>query len=70
MDEIIGKIIAEKRPITRADVAELLASVGEPGKKRGTKEKAVKKLYDQAGIRGQSFQNFAVWDSLEDYEAW
>lgn len=59
MEEIKNK---PKNKITRADIAQLLASIGEPGKKPGKKIKAVKEL----GLTNS--QNINVADTLKGYK--
>lgn len=51
-----------KRNITRSDIAELLASIGAPGKKRELKIKSVQSLKLRTNRQGHH-----VHDTLETY---
>lgn len=58
---------------TRAQIDELLRSVGKPGTNRPEKEAAVRQLFAEIGhhgFNGVSGQSFHVADDLTDYEAY
>ena len=54
--------LKEKGTVTRTDIAELLASLGEPGENREAKIEAVKSL----GIK--NFQGIGLETTVEDYQ--
>ena len=54
--------------LTRSDIAELLASVGIPGKKQAEKEQAVLDLYAAFGSSPHNTQGHSVITTLDSYE--
>ncbi|MBA3678585.1 hypothetical protein H0W80_00055 [Candidatus Saccharibacteria bacterium] len=57
----------EGNKVTMTDISNLLTSIGEPGTKQKTKEKAVRQLFQDKGLSGQNPQGIHVADSLESY---
>ena len=70
MNAVFIRIVNKGTEPTRGDIAELLASIGEPGEKRDQKQEAVQKLFDELGVRSTNFQGHSVVNYLDDFEAW
>jgi hypothetical protein len=62
-DRIMGKGVIPSMP----DIAELLTSIGPPGEKRAEKEAAVRRLFDELGVRAVNNQGHHLADSLSGY---
>lgn len=69
MEQVLSRILNSEGPPTRQDIADLLASIGSPGKKRTQKAAAVKRLFDELGHSGLNAQGHHVADDLTSYEA-
>lgn len=67
MEEVLNKLINKDGPLTRADIAELLAAVAPSGEKRDEKVAAVIRLYDESGHQGTQFQGHHVSETLDGY---
>lgn len=74
MNEVFSRIVSNGTIPSRADIAELLASIGKPGEKREQKIEAVRQLFEEAGHHGRNFQGFHYLDDpeqeLSSYEAY
>lgn len=70
MEKVFADIVNRNAEPTRTDIAKLLAAVGKPGEKRGEKEDAVRRLFDETGHRPTGHGGVHIVETLNSYEAY
>lgn len=69
LDEIAIRIEQRQSKIpTRADISDLLASVGDPGLEQDEKRLRIGELFTRLGANPHNSQGHSVLDDLESYE--
>jgi hypothetical protein len=66
MNDVIEQKLASTLPLSRGDIAEVLTSVGKPGKMRAEKRAAIKELCERKRT-GVQREGHPIWDTLEDF---
>lgn len=67
LDQIVEQIKQRHTPPTRADVAQLLSSIGAPSEKQTAKTEQVTALFDRTGYNPHNFQGHHVTTDLESF---
>jgi hypothetical protein len=70
-NDIYNQKMAQSGPLTRADIADVLLSIGAPGEKRDQKKAAIKQLTeDKPGNHSDGFGGHKIYEALDDFPQW
>lgn len=67
MNTVAQQKLSLNRELTRADIADVLKSVGKPGEKRDEKIAAVREMCEAMNT-GRNTQGHPIWDTLDEWE--